>query len=185
MSLTLYEIETTLQSHPDNLAILNEPSYDDEVFSFFMMNRGEKEIIERMKLEFFAGKGYTLKNIVKTDHIYTFSALLFSKRFVESAGEYLSEEMLFFPCKVICMDVAFDWYAAKILREFPIVDKELSKYRTLTDGRPILNFVKYREDIDEQFYIARDNENISYFAVSELFKSLCEKNHLMISFSQP
>lgn len=184
MALKLYEISTTLESHPDSRAILSESSYDDEVFSYFMVNRGNKEIIEKYDLEYLAGKGYTLKNIVKTDHISTFSALLFSTKFVECAGEVLSKEMQFFPCKVICKGVAFDWYAAKILRVLPIVDKELSKYRMLTDGKPILNGVKYREDIDEQFYIARDSESITYFAVSELFKNLCDKNNLMIKFTR-
>jgi hypothetical protein len=149
------------------------------------MNRGKEERIREIKLDFVAGAGYGLKNIAKTDYIFTSSALLFSMRFVESVGEILKKEMQFFPCKVICQDVSLDWYAAKIIHYFPFVDKELSTYRTLTDETKVLKYIKYRKDIEEQFYIATDSENISYFAVSDLFKNLCEENSLMISFDQP
>jgi hypothetical protein len=185
MSLKLYQIRSTLKNHPDCYAILKEISFHNEVFSFFVMNRDEEEKIREINLHFVAGTGYNLKNVAKTDYILTSSAMLFSMRFVERIGEILKKEMQFFPCKVICQDVSLDWYAAKIMHYFPLVDKELSTYRTLTDGTKVLKYVKYREDIEEQFYIAKDIENLSYVAVSDLFKNLCEENGLMISFNQP
>lgn len=184
MPLKLYEIHSTLKSHPDCRAIIKDISLDDKIFAFFIMNQGVEEEIEKTELEFILGKGYTLENIEKTDYIFTFSALLFSKKFVDSIGEILKKEMQFFPCKLICNDVALDWYVAKIIHRFPVVDKELSVYRSLTDGKRILHSAKYRKDIEEQFYVARDSESITYFVVSDLFKNLCEKNGLMINIEE-
>ena len=184
MPLKLFQIDSTL-FHPDNMAMIkNDYSVHKELFLFFNMNRGEEETIKSIEMEFAAGKGYTLKSIAKTDYIDTASASLFSKRFVDSVGEVLKDEMQFFPCKVICKGEAFDWYAARITHTFPIVDKERSTYRDLTDGRLVLSDAKYRTDIDEQFFIARDSEDISYFAVSDLFKILCDENGLMIGFKE-
>ncbi len=182
MSLKLYRINTTL-NHPDNMAGIKKN--DDEIYSFFRLDDGDEEKIKRIKLDFFSGTGYTLDNIEKTDYINCPSALLFSKRFVERVGNPLKEEMQFFPCNLICQDIRFEWYAAKIIRRIPIIDREASTYRTLTDGEKILDFVKYRKDIEEHFFIAKDKESITYFVVSELFKDLCEENGLLINFDEP
>lgn len=182
MSLKLYRINTTL-NHPDYMAGLKKNS--EEIYSFFRLDKGDEEKIKRGRMEFFAGTGYTLDNIEKTDYINCPSALLFSKRFVERVGNTLKEEMQFFPCNLICQDVSFEWYAAKIIRRIPIIDKEASTYRTLTDGQKILDFVKYRRDIEEKFFIAKDKEYITDFLVSQLFKELCENNDLLIKFEKP
>lgn len=179
MSLKLYQINTTL-NHPDCMAGFKKN--DHEIFSFFIMDKGNEEKIKRRRLDFVAGTGYTLENIENTDYIFCPSALLFSKRFVERVGNLLREEMKFFPCKLICQDVSLDWYAAKIMRSIPIIDKEASTYRTLSDGEKMLKFVKFRKDIEEQFFIAKDKESVTYFVVSELFMDLCKKNSLLINF---
>lgn len=184
MSLKLYEMSTTLNDHPDSMAGFKKILSADEIFSFFKLNIGDEEKINRRKLDFVAGSGYTLENIVKTDYIYSPSALLFSKRFVERVENVLKKEMQFFPCKVICQDASLDWYAAKIICCMPLVDKEASTYRTLTDGEKVLKSVKYRKDITKPFYIAADSESITDFVVSELFVDLCKKNDLMISFKE-
>jgi len=44
------------------------------------------------------------------------------------------EEMLFFPCNLICQNIRFEWYAAKSIRRIPIIDREALTYRTLTNG---------------------------------------------------
>ena len=184
MSLKLYRIDSTL-FHPYNGAMIKDISVHKELFSFFRMNCGDKEKIKNIEMEFVAQKGYTLENIAKTDYIFTFSAHLFSKKFVESVGDILKNEIKFFPCKVTCKGIALDWYAAQIIHSFPIIDKELSTYRELTDSELILSDAKYRTDINEQFFIARDSESITYIAVSDLFKTLCVENGLMIGFNQP
>jgi len=182
MSQKLYTIDTTL-FHPNNGAILKDTSIHKELFRFFKMNLGDEEKIKKIKIEFIAREGYTLKNIEKTDFIFTFSALLFSKRFVDKIGEILEEEMHFFPCKVICEDVSLDWYATKITNLFPIVDESLSTYE-VSDGEKVLEWAKYRTDIEEKFYIAKDHKEMAYFVVTDLFKNLCDKNELKIVFKE-
>ena len=147
------------------------------------MNLGNEEKIRKMKMEFIAGKGYTLKNIKKTDYIFTFSAVLFSEKFVNNIGETLKEEMQFFPCKVICNDTTLDWYAAKITHQFPIIDEEMSEYYN-SDGEKVLDFAKFRTNIEDKFYIARDYKEITEFVVSDLFKNLCEENELKLDFKE-
>jgi hypothetical protein len=184
MPLKLYEIGTTL-FHPDCRAIVKgDYSLHKELFLFFEMNLGNEEKIKKLKIEFDAGKGYTLKNIANTDYISTASALLFSRRFVNSIGEVLKNEMQFFPCKVICRGSALNWYMAKITHLFPVIDKELSTYYTSVGNR-MLKWVKYRTDIEEQFYVARDSEETTFFVVSDLFKKLCEENDIMIEIKEP
>ena len=184
MPLKIYSISSTL-THPDVYASIKDDALHDDIHSFFVMNRNRGDLEERIRkldMEFIAGKGYTQGNIVKTDHIPTFSALLFSKRFVDSVGGALKDEMQFFPCRVLCRGASLDWFAARITNRFPIVDKELSTYRTLTDGTPILNNAIYRTGVEEQFHIARDTDSISYVGVTDLFKDLCEQNGLSIGF---
>ena len=135
-------------------------------------------------MEFVAGTGYTLENIEKTDYIFCPSALLFSKRFVEKIGNLLREEMKFFSCRLVCQDVSLEWYAAKIILRIPIIDKEASTYRTLSDGERVLSFIKFRRDIEEEFFIAKDKEGITDFVVSELFVDICKRNGLLIDFKE-
>jgi hypothetical protein len=183
MKLKLYHIDSTL-FHPNNMAIVKDRSSHKELFRFFKMNQGEEESIKKINMEFVSDKGYTLKNIEKTDYIFTFSAPLFSKKFVDHAGGILKDEMKFFPCKLICRGVALDWYAAQVIHLFPIVDKKLSTY-DLSSGDVASEIIKYRKDIEEKFYTARDSEIITEFVVTELFKMLCEENNLLINIKDP
>lgn len=181
MSLKLYQINTTL-NHPDCMAGFKKN--DDEIFSFFRLDIGNEEKIKRRRLEFVADTGYTLENIEKTDYIFCPSALLFSKRFVEKIGNLLREEMKFLSCRLVCQDVSLEWYAAKIILSIPIIDKEASTYRTLSDGERVLKFIKFRRDIEEEFFIAKDKESTTDFVVSELFVDICKKNGLLIDFKE-
>jgi hypothetical protein len=183
MPLKLYHIDSTL-FHPDNMAIIKDRSSHKELFRFFKMNQGKDESIKNINMEFVSGKGYTLKNIEKTDYIFTFSAGLFSKKFVDCAGKLLKDEMKFFPCKVICKGVVFDWYAAQVIHLFPIVEKKLSNY-DLSSGDVASEVIKYRKDIEENFYTARDSEIITEFVVTDLFKKLCEEKKLLIDIKDP
>ena len=168
--------------HPYNGALLIDETIHDEIFSFFNINIGDEEKIKNIKMEFMADKGYTLKNIEKTDYIFTFSAMLFSEKFVDSVGEVLKDEIKFFPCKIICKGVYLDWYSAQIKHFIPIVDKELSVYEIDEDGELDFEFVKFREDFEQPFYVAADSEDIGGFVVTDLFQKLCEDHNLMVGF---
>ena len=183
MSLKLYRITSALKGSLDYMAGFKKNARD--IFLFFVMDRGDEEKIRRRRLEFIAGTGYTLDNIVKTDYINCPTAPLFSKKFVEKMGTVLKEELQFFPCTLICKNVSLDWYAARIIRRIPIIDREASTYTTLTDGEKVLDFPKYRRDVEEKFFIARDTENIAYYVVSEQFKNLCIDNELLIGYDDP
>ena len=101
-----------------------------------------------------------------------------------SIGNLLREEMKFFSCRLVCQDVSLEWYAAKIILRIPIIDKEASTYRTLSDGERVLSFIKFRRDIEEEFFIAKDKESITDFVVSELFVDICKRNGLLIDFKE-
>lgn len=182
MSLKLYKITTTLEEHPDFTARLTKRT--DEIYSFFSFNQGDEEKMKRRRIDFVAGAGYTLENIEKTDYINCSPPLLFSKKFVERIGNELIDEVQFFPCNLICQQVNLDWYAARIMRRSSIIDKEASTYSILSGGEKVIRIAKYRNDIEERFYIARDEENIPYWVVSELFMELCKNNDLSIRFKE-
>ena len=65
-----------------------------------------------------------------------------------------------------------------------VIDKEASTYRTLSDGERVLSFIKFRRDIEEEFFIAKDKESITDFVVSELFVDICKRNGLLIDFKE-
>lgn len=182
MSLKLYRITATL-NHPDNMAGFYKD--DKEVYDFFKRNIGNEEKIRKRDLSFVPGKGYTLKNIDKTDFISCPTALLFSEKFFNTLGKELEQEMKFIPCKLICENTTIQWYAARIKRRESIIDEEASVYRTLVDGQKIIKFARYRKDIDIPFFIAEDSKYSSYYVVTELFKELCDNNNISINFVKP
>lgn len=181
MSLKLYEIDTTINYHPDCTARIETAG---EKISPSWLEEGDEEIKKTLQsVKFVAREAYTLANIEETDYIRSvYRALLFSKRFVERVGNAMSEDVLFFPCELICDGVGLDWYVAKIIRRIPIIDKEASTYQTLSGGYKIIAHARYRKDIEEPFFIASDVEKGTHFVVSELFMDLCKKNGLLIKF---
>ncbi len=181
MLLKLYRIHSTLIEHPDFTARLKKRT--NEIFSYFSFGNGDEEVVKK-NLEFIAGTGYTLENIEKTDYIDCCPPLLFSKKFVERIGDELNKEMQFIPCKLLCQGVILDWYAARIVRDFPILDKEMTTYSIVSSGQKVVRIPKYRHDIQEKFFIARDEEYIPYWVVSELFMDLCNENGLAIEFCE-
>ena len=183
MSLKLYSISTML-NHPDNLAKFRQTNSAKDIFAFFHLNRGAEREIMKRRLEFIAASGYTLENIDITDYIYSPSALLFSARIVDKIGDTMKNDIKVFPCTVICQGEKLSWNAVQITRQLSIVDMEKSTYRTLADGEKVIKFARYKEDINEVFYITRDSKNITHFVVSELFRKLCEENELKISFQE-
>ena len=48
----------------------------------------------------------------------------------------------------------------------------------------MLNFIKFRRDIEEEFFIAKDKESITDFVVCELFVDIFKKNGLLIDFKE-
>lgn len=73
------------------------------------MEEGEDEVKRTLQsVKFVAGEAYSLENIEETDFIRSvYRALLFSKRFVERVENAMREDVLFFPCKLICMALAW------------------------------------------------------------------------------
>lgn len=182
MPLKLYKIATVIH-HPYAIVGFHKPASD--LSEFFNLNIGNEEKIKRRNLEFIADEGYTLENIGKIDYLNCVTGLLFSKRFVEVFKDILKNDVKFFPCKINCQgEILLDWYVVQVSRRISIIDREKSIYRTLTDGSETIDFPKYKENIFETFYIARDTEYVAYCAVSELFKNLCEDNNLKLDFRE-
>ena len=130
------------------------------------------------------GSGFLAGAFMKTDFLACTSALLFSRRFFNKVGKHLNKEMQFFPCQVICQGVKLDWYAVKILRLISFIDVESSGSYVLTNGDVMLDSVKYKRNITEHFYIARDSHEITRFVASELFVNECNANNILIDFEE-
>lgn len=181
MSLKLYKIDTTINYHPDCTARMETAG--GKISSSWLEENDEEIKKTLQSVKFVAREAYNLENIGETDFIRSvYRALLFSERFVEKVGNAMSEDVMFFPCKLICDGVGLDWYVAKIKRRIPIIDKEASTYQTLSGGYKIIAHARYRKDIEEPFFIASDIENGTHFVVSELFMDLCKQNGLLIKF---
>lgn len=182
MPLKLYRIGTMI-NHPDDTAGCYRE--DKEIYRFFKKKKGNEENVLKRELNFWAGKGYTLKNINDTDYIRSPIALLFSTRFVNLLGNQLEQDMQFFPCNLICENNKIEWYATRITRRISVIDEEASIYAELTDGTKIIDLPRYKKDVNTPFFIAEDTIWPTYYVVSELFKELCEKNNILIKFDKP
>lgn len=182
MRLKLYRIDSAIV-HPDNYVTYKKDP--KELRKFFGLGKGDAEKILRMKIFFDAGEAYNASNIILTDYINSPVAPLFSKRAVEILKDRVCDEALFVPVTIRCSGECYEWYACRIDKRVKLINEETSVFSELTDGTKIISLARYRTDIEEGFYMAKDIDYNDVPIMSESFKSICDENNLNISFLDP
>lgn len=106
---------------------------------------------------------------------------IFSKKFYETVGPLLSDEIDFYPLKI---DQHENFYLGRINPHIQIIDYERSEYFPLSDPDdvPLLYTPTYLNEFSTAFNIARDIKEETYYAVSEQFKIMAETKNLNIGF---
>lgn len=182
MELKLYRIDSAIV-HPDNyVKYKKDPK---ELRKFFGLGKGDAEKILRMKIFFDAGEAYDASNIILTDYINSPVAPLFSKRAVEIIKDRVCDEALFVPVMIRCSGECYEWYACRIDKRVKLINEETSVFRELTDGTKIISLARYRTDIEEDFYMAKDIDYNDVLIMSQSFKRICDENNLNIRFLNP
>lgn len=183
MSLNLYRLSAGQVNHPDYGARLKKRS--DEIYSFFTFDSGDEAQMRSRRIDFIAGQRYSQKQIEQTDYINATPYQLFSKRFVEKIGDNFSDEVQFYPCSLCCQEAHLEWFVARIMRKMMVLDRKKTIFSTLTDETTkVVSIPHYRKDIEEPFFIAKDEEHGAYWVVSELFMKLCKENELYVNFRE-
>ena len=171
----------TTVNHPE--AIVDFTGKLQRISAFLITGQGDGKFLEFSRLKAKAQAGYNPKNIVTTDFLNASTSVpIFSPRLVEKLGKELDTDADFYPCTITCQGQEFDFFAAKIKTRVDLIDKELSTYRTLTDGEKSLMKAAYKTHFDRDFLLARDSGELFDFAVSEIFRDLAYKHALDISF---
>jgi hypothetical protein len=131
--------------------------------------------------------GYTVENLKETDFLYSdLSLIVVSPRAYDALHSEIMDDMLFYSCLVTCGTETLPFYAGKITTKRAIVDTEKSTYRTIKskDGDiQTLAGTVYRDDLEEDFFFARDVGRNYRYAGSDKFVELVRKNDLRIDFT--
>jgi hypothetical protein len=96
------------------------------------------------------------------------------------------DDMLFYPCVVRYETETLPFYVGKITTTRAIVDTEKSTYRTIKSKNGDIQTLAgtvYRDDLEEDFFLARDVGRNYRYAASDKFVELVRKNDLRIDFT--
>jgi hypothetical protein len=177
--MSFYRLSTTIV-HPEAIIDFRQA---EKAFSFFIMDKGTGEWLQKSNFSATAQHGYTQSNIGTTDYLSaSIGVPVFSSRFVEKAGGYFCDELHFFKLAVYCKNKSYPFYAAKTRKYISnIVNKEQSTYIEI-EGARILDKTCYNENVPTKFFIARDAEFVTELVVSEEFRRFSEKMGFSIKF---
>lgn len=152
------------------------------VVRFIVRDKGEEDFHDAGKVRFIANEAYySSKSLQETDFLYAaHNLLVFSGAAYQALHEIVREDLVFYPCEVIFNEEVFDFYIGKIVTQKPIVNTEKSTYRSLTDGSKTLLGTVYRDDLEEDFYLAKDVGRNYRYAATQKFVDLVKATGLKI-----
>jgi hypothetical protein len=181
--MQLYRLQSMLQAGGD-LFDLRDPKR--RIFEFFILNEGSDKSLQYSKPRAQAQSRIQVRDVLECDYLDPVGGPpLFSERARAVLSEAMPDQLRFYPCTVECKGREFEFFLGKTLLYLPLVDKENSNYRTLTDGGKILSKAAYRTRFDREFSIARDVDDPTSLVVSQRFVDLCRRESLRIGFDEP
>lgn len=127
-------------------------------------------------------EGVKASALPKLDYLPSFGGVpLFSPAFVRTLGEQLKDEVEFHPCTVICEQVPYEFFVARLLRRLPLLDYPASG---MIEGGPRFQANYLRRDLEPDFFLAREQHELKcyVFIASERFKAMVEQHKLGIGF---
>lgn len=156
------------------------------IFNYFLNPNQDGNFLKYFIPKGKAQSGITKRNIGTVDYLRaSIGVPFFSVKFVQVLQKHLSKEIAFHECFIECEGEEFQFFLAKTKLYIPIVDRENSLYRKLTDGTKVITRAKYREDAADEFFIARDDRFHERLVVSDRFKELVIGENLQIEFMEP
>lgn len=174
----IYTIEPTVK-HPD--ALVNIADSKGRIVNFFINNIGDSKFLEYSKIQVNAKEGYNKNNILKTDFFGSALGIpIFSQRGKDLLEEKLGAEIIFYECDLLFNGGITNCFAGKITKNVSLISEENSRFRVSSSGsnflvKPIIN-----EDVNENFFIAKDIKYPTYFYASESLKKIIDEYDLNV-----
>ena len=143
----------------------------------------EKEAFKKIgRVRFHADKHLNSEFIQNTDFLNaSLNLFVISPECYHAIHVKLEEDIEFHLCEVLCEEKSLDFYLGKIITGRPIVDTEKSTYRSMANGTQTLFGTVYRDDLEEDFFLARDIGNQYRYAASDKFIQLIQEYELKIT----
>jgi hypothetical protein len=165
---------------------LLENHFKERKFSgFFCWNTGDGSFLKHRVPLLTANKRIKLKKVETADYLPLIVNIpIFSEKAKNLFSDIFPNEADYHECCVDCEGTRLKFYLCRILKFIPLINREKSTFRHLTDGTPMVHFPVYHEKFADNFYIARDEEHTSYLGVSQLFVDRCKSEKLKIDFSE-
>lgn len=180
--MTIYCIEPH-NSNRTNLIVYQNNI--DRLMGYFVYNDNDGNFLQYIKL---AGVPQTIFNqdvLTARDYLKGNMCIpMFSERFVNLMASILKNEALFYPIDIINNNIHTTFYLTKILKYMDFIDYEETKNAVNEDRENGVFFsspIVFNPNL-APFLIARDKKEQFRWYVSDVFKSLCEKNRLRIKF---
>jgi hypothetical protein len=178
--MPFYHLQTTINHE---LAVINITNNKNDVFNFFIGDSIDGFFLQTVTLEADAQAGYTVSNINSTDYLTAvINVPIFSRRFVETVGHIMSEDLEWYDLTVHCGGKNFLFYIGKVKKYLDnLIDKNRSSFIPLA-GKQFLKKAVYNEDLNSAFFCARDKEFRSRMVYSEKFLTIIRSKELRIDF---
>ena len=145
------------------------------------------DILNNYKVQFEVLNGYTIDEVREADYLIVESELfVISPKAYQLLFETIKEDVLFYPAEVHFGELKFDFYIGKIRRREPIIDMNKSSYVNLSEGELAITNIVYAEDLEEDFFLARDLKYNNRYAATDKFINLVKVHQLkIIGISHP
>jgi hypothetical protein len=181
--MKLYRLDSTVQARGDLFDLRNPQG---RIFDFFILNQGSDKSLQFSKPRAQAQSRIRLQDVLRSDYLNAVIGVpIFSDRARAVLFEAFPDELRFYECVVECQGQELKFFLAKTQLYLPLMDKEKTRYRTLTDGDQIPHEVVYRTDFEREFAIARDIDWPTQLVVSQRFVDVCQRESLQIGFAEP
>lgn len=176
-----YRIRTIL-SKSETLVVFSGNS--DRIVKYFVLGNGDGKFLQFSKLVATTQNDLQDSDLEVCDYLQAVIGIpIFSKRFVDTMASALGEEVMFFPIEIQAKKKILTFFLTKINNYKSLIDYEKSGFRLLQDGSKILSTPRIFKESLEEYYIARDNQTMSEWIISEKFKDLVEKHKLKMKFA--
>jgi len=177
----MYRLNVSSSSNHSYVEFINQ---ERRIIDFFILDKGNDKFLNFTQIVFQAQKGLNLNSIKSFDYLEGFMDVhIFSENFKNTLEEILRNEIVFYPCKILCDGEKIDFYIAKFINYLDTINREKSEYSTYSDGVEKLETPVFKSEIDFS-YAVRDINEPTISLVSKKFVDLSEKHNFRIKFSR-
>ncbi len=175
-----YRLKTNHKS-PAHFVIFKHGKTYDRIFEMFVSNTTPPNDI-RFPITGEMQDGVTFERLQKLDFCESFGGIvLFSNKFVAAMQTLLTDNLLFYPCTIVCEGKSTAFNIGYIIKHLTISDAEKSGFNASNCRfMPITFLTEFSQD----FLIARESHPMgnNAFVVTELCKQMIEKAKLNVKF---